>query len=207
MNLGLDIARQTLNTYLQRVLPYCAKINPNWISLSLIPLGLLGAWIYTLAANMTILYFAGALIIFLRLALGSLDGMVAQKFAKVTSRGSLLGQLSNEFFDIAILTAIAYSAGENMDLGIWALAMGWASSYLGLFGMRIGKPFIKTGPVGQFERLLALFCFSILSMFFEAHLWIELFLWWCIFGGLLTSVLRIQQYLGDTSEPIKPPKS
>lgn len=196
MNIGLYNYKEWARGYLTGFLPYFEKIHPNWISAAIIPLGLLTAWVYALGNNEdSFFYLLGIFLLALRLLLGMLDGMVAEKYEKSSPLGNLINKLSPEFADMSLMIALALTAGNNSDLAIWAVGIGWATSVLSLSGLMIGKEVQSQGPVGQTDRLLALALFSLPAAFFSSELFMGLFYWWCIFGGMVTCALRLSKLI------------
>lgn len=200
MDIGIYQFKNHFREYLVKLLPFAKDIDPNWITLSVVPLGLLTAWIYACAAEHTWLYFIGFLFLLLRMVVTTVDGMAAEHYGKTSTTGTLLNRICPEFADISLLAALALSAGENSDIAIWACAIGWASSYLGLIGMAVGRSIVSIGPVGQTDRVLALIVASIISLLMGPETGMQLFFWWCIFGGFVTCALRLQKILQVQTE-------
>jgi phosphatidylglycerophosphate synthase len=198
MDIGVYQFKPQFREYLTKFLPFLKNVEPNWITLCLIPLGLLTAWTYSLAGENHWLYPLGALLLALRVVLSTLDGMTAEYYGKTSPTGTLLNRLCPEFADISLMMGLIMGSGENFDISIWACAIAWATSYLGLAGLAVGKSIVSLGPVGQTDRVLALIIACALSIFMGS-LAIELFFWWCIFGGLVTCGFRLQRIIQDPS--------
>lgn len=202
MDVGLYQFKHQFRSYLEKALPYLKNIEPNWITLSLLPLGLLTAWVYCAASESTALYFVGILLLLARLIISTLDGMTAEHYGKTSPTGTLLNRLCPEFADICLMMALIMSAEENTDLAIWATAIAWASSYLGIIGLAIGRPILSLGPVGQTDRLIALCLASFVCLFIAPDFGLQLFFWWCIFGGLVTCGLRLQRLIQSPNDTL-----
>lgn len=97
------------------------------------------------------------------------------------------------------LVAIAVTKPEWFLLGVFSMGMAWLTSFAGLIGTLVKKPIQSVGPVGQTDRLAAYMAFSFLHYFSLTMNWqidfIEMFLWWCIIGGLLTISFRLWRNL------------
>jgi phosphatidylglycerophosphate synthase len=200
MDIGLYQFKHKFRSYLEKFLPHLERVDPNWITLLLLPIALLTAWTYRCAAESHSLYLVGILLIGLRMVVSTLDGMCAEHYGKTTPLGTLLNRLCPEFADISLMLGLILSAGDNMDLAIWAMAIGWASAYLGIIGLAIGRPILSLGPVGQTDRLVALVIASLLAFVMGPEIGLQLFFWWCIFGGLVTCALRLQRLIQNPND-------
>lgn len=202
MDIGSHHLKHILKGYLERCLPYLNRVEPNWITLLMLPIGLLTAWNYHCASESHWLYIVGILLLALRLVVGTLDGMCAERYGKTSPLGTLLNRVCPEFADISLMIGLILSAGENMDLAIWATAIGWATSYLGIIGLAVGRPILNLGPVGQTDRLIALAVASVLCLLMGVDVGLQLFFWWCIFGGLVTCALRLQRLIQSPNDTL-----
>ena len=90
MEIGLYNAKYPFRKLLGFLLSYCKHINPNTISLTLLPIGLITALCYYYADYCPALYLLAILLIFIRMIIGTLDRMVAENFNKQTSNGTIL---------------------------------------------------------------------------------------------------------------------
>lgn len=195
MDIGLYNLKYPFRKMIGFLLPLCTNINPNWVSWSLIPIGLLTAVIYFFAPRAEILYIVGALMILLRMVVGTLDGLIAVKFEKSTVNGEIINRIAPEICDIFLMIALSYSAPAYIHMGIPAIGLCWAVTFFGLIGIVAGRKIQSVGPVGQTDRIAALAAFSVLQYLSCTYHWgfdfIYLFMWWVIAGSLLTLGLRI----------------
>jgi CDP-diacylglycerol--glycerol-3-phosphate 3-phosphatidyltransferase len=203
MDLGLYNLKHGVRRLIRGVLPVFANVEPNAISWSLLPVGAATAAVYWLGAQgRPWLYLAGAALIFLRMFLGTLDGLVAVHYGKGTPRGEIVNRLAPELCDVMLVTALALARPEWLLPGVGALAMAWLTTFSGLVGATAGAPTQSVGPVGQTDRLAALQLSSFAAFAAETFgygvdfLWV--FLWWTIAGGILTVVLRLHRTLRAT---------
>jgi len=200
MEIGLYQLKYRFRKLLDFLLPYCKNIDPNTISIFLLPLGLLTALIYNMAPTHPKLYLVGIICIFLRMIVGTLDGLVAETFHKQTSNGTILNRLTPEAADLMLMLAIIMGEPQHLRLGLWALLLCWATSFLGLLGLAGGKRIQRVGPVGQTDRIVALMVFSLLQYWGPLNIpFMTLFLWWVVLGGIVTVALRTQRIL---TEPV-----
>jgi len=204
MDIGLYQLKYPVRKMISGVLPFVRNVNPNTISWCLLPIGLVTAIVYYQAAQeRSGLYLVGICLIFVRMFLGTLDGLVAMQYGKQTPAGDMVNRIAPELCDVMYLMALAVARPEWTWLGIWALAMGWLTSFAGMLGAIIGKPTQSVGPVGQTDRLAALQLFSLLAFLAARFGWsvdvIRLFLLWAVGGGVLTVLLRLRRHFRTLS--------
>lgn len=201
MEIGLYNAKYPFRKLFNFLLPRFKNTDPNWISVALIPVGLLTALIYYLGNSNRFLLVLGILFIFLRMIIGTLDGMVAEHFNKQTSVGTILNRLAPEMADILLILGIIFSNVHYYTLGYFVLAVCWGISYCGLIGLVGNKSIQSVGPVGQTDKVVALIVFSVLQILSITWNWnidfIHWFLWWVFLGGIMTIVIRCYRVLRD----------
>lgn len=200
-DLGLYNAKYALRRRIQGVLPAFRRVDPNAISWSLLPVGAATAAAIWLAAREgpAWLWLAVVGLVFLRMVLGTLDGLVAVEFGKGTARGELVNRIAPELCDVMYLLAFAFARPEWTPWAIGALALAWLTTFAGLLGAVVGKPTQSVGPVGQTDRLAALQVFAFLAFLGATLAWpydfLLGFLVWTIVGGTITVALRLSRHL------------
>lgn len=196
MDIGLYNLKYPFRKMIDGVLPLVKNVNPNTVSWLLIPVGIGIAYSYYIGANGAHwLYLVAIGLTFLRMFLGTLDGLMAEHFEKGSPAGEIINRLTPEICDVLYIAAITLAKPEWFLLGVGVLSIAWLTTFAGLVGLAINKPIQSVGPVGQTDRLAALLIFTLLAFFSEASGWgidfIKIFLYWAIFGGLLTILLRL----------------
>ena len=194
MDLGLYQMKHPFARLINGLLVPCRRVDPNVLSLSIIPLGLIIAGDYLLAPGHPALYLLGIALIFVRLIVATLDGMVAVKYDKGTPAGEVINRVAPELADLMLMGALVSSRPDYAPLAVPVLLVAWGTSFFGLIGLVAKRPIQSVGPVGQTDRLAALMLCSLLQAIGGAAGWsadfIGLFLVWTIAGGTLTMVLR-----------------
>jgi CDP-diacylglycerol--glycerol-3-phosphate 3-phosphatidyltransferase len=206
VDIGLYNLKYPVRAGLRGILPAFRSVDPNAISLALLPVGIAMAACYYLGAQgRPWLYLVGIVLAFARMFLGTLDGLVAVHFNKSTPRGELVNRITPELSDVLYLVALALARPEWHVAGACALAVAWLTTFSGLLGATIGKPTQSVGPVGQTDRVAALQLFSLLAFLSDRGGWgidfLRIFLWWVVAGGLLTVALRLRRNLRASVEP------
>lgn len=200
MDLGLYNLKYPVRKMISGVLPQLADTDPNHISYTMLPVGLLIAACYWVGARIQPwLYLLAILLVFLRMFLGTLDGLVATHYGKGSKRGEIVNRLAPELCDAFTMIALALARPEWAVPGVLALATSWLITFAGLVGPTAGLPTQSVGPAGQTDRLAALQLASLLAFLAETRHWevdvFALYLWWVVVGGILTIALRLQRNL------------
>jgi phosphatidylglycerophosphate synthase len=195
MDIGLYNLKYPFRKMISFLLPLFTHINPNLVSWSLVPIGLITAGIYFFAPGSAALYIIGTLLILLRMIVGTLDGLIAIEFKKSTPNGEIINRIAPEVCDIFLMIALCFSSSSYLSIGIPAMGMCWAVTFFGLIGSVVGRKTQSVGPVGQTDRIAALAAFSMLQYLSSTYQWgfdfINLFFWWVIAGSFITIGLRI----------------
>ncbi len=200
MDLGLYNLKYPFRRMISWALPLCRNVSPNAISWALLPVGLATAGAYYWGAQgHTWLYLVGMGLIFLRMFMGTLDGLVAVHFDKASPKGELVNRITPELCDVMVMAALALARPEWALAGVAALAMAWLTSFAGLLGAVVGLKGQSVGPVGQTDRLVALQAMSLAAFLGAQFDWgvdfLLIFLWWCAGGGVLTVFLRLWRHV------------
>lgn len=193
MDFGLYELKYKLREHLRILLPFLRNIDPNVVSWSLLPLGAITALLYAKAPQHPVFYLYGLFFILARLAVGTLDGMLAQELGKETHKGAIINRLCPELCDLLLLAALALSFPEKTSITIPALIIAHATSFLGLLGLVGRKPIQSVGPVGQTDRIVALAAISPVAALYPPAL--LLFFYWIIIGGTITCAIRLKRIL------------
>jgi CDP-diacylglycerol--glycerol-3-phosphate 3-phosphatidyltransferase len=194
MDIGLYQLKTPFAKLIRALIPLCRNIDPNHISWAIVPLGIVVAACYYLAPAYPYLYLAGPVLIFCRMVVATLDGLVAIEYGKSTPMGEMVNRIAPEIADIMMMGAILLSRPEYGSLAVPVLLVAWATSFFCLIGLVAKRPIQSVGPCGQTDRLAALMVFSLLQFTSWAGGWgIDFmlgFLGWTIAGGTLTIILR-----------------
>lgn len=194
MDIGVYNLKYPFRRLIGFLLPLFKSIDPNHVSYSLIPLGLITSGVYFLAPNTPSLYLLGVSLILARMVLGTMDGLMAVKFNKETPDGEMINRIAPEVADVFLMLGLVFSAPQYLGLGAVAIACCWAVTFFGLVGIVAGRKIQSVGPVGQTDRVVALIFFSVLQYFSMTNGWgldyIYYFLLWVIVGSLPTIGLR-----------------
>ncbi len=206
MDIGLYQVKYPFRKLIRFLLPLFKHSNPNWISLALLPVGLLMAWCYwqALAQHQNAYLLYAILLGFLRMVVATLDGLVAVTYSKSTTVGDILNRITPELCDLLLYPTILLALQRFDGLALGVLTISWAICFFGMQGAASGCPVQSVGPCGQTDRLAALLAFSGLQ-FLSLHFgwavdFMTYFFLWILVGGSLTVVLRLQRTLKAARE-------
>lgn len=205
MDLGLYNLKYPARRLIAGLLPRFAHTDPNHISIAMLPVGAAIAACYAWGAHgQPALFGLAVLLLFVRMFLGTLDGLVATHYQRSSRAGELVNRLAPELCDAMYLTALALARPEWLVPGVFALAAAWLTTFAGLVGATAGLPTQSVGPAGQTDRLAALQVASLLAWIASARGWavdpLRVFLWWVAIGGSLTVLLRLARHLRAARE-------
>jgi phosphatidylglycerophosphate synthase len=196
MDIGVYNLKYPVRRLLAVILPAFGNVDPNVLSWSMLPVGLLIALAYHFGAQgRSILYLVGALLIAVRMFLGTMDGLVATRYGKATPSGIMVNRLSPELCDVMYMLALVLARPEWRVPGVMALAACWMIGFAGFLGATASLPYQSVGPAGQADRLVVLQAISVLAYLGARRGWTAdfpaLFLWWVAIGGAITVWLRL----------------
>lgn len=199
MDIGLYNLKYPFRRMISGVLPRLERTDPNTISWAMLPVGAAIAACYWAGAHgRPWLYLVAIALIFVRMFLGTLDGLVATSFGRSTKRGEIVNRLAPELCDAAYLLALALARPEWLLPGALALTGAWLVTFAGLVGATTGLPTQSVGPAGQTDRLALLQALSLLAYLSSRLGWrldfLGGFLWWVAIGGAITVVLRLHRH-------------
>nr|WP_019215952.1 CDP-alcohol phosphatidyltransferase family protein [Legionella tunisiensis] len=107
------------------------------------------------------------IVLFLRMALNAIDGLLAKEHDQKTPLGAILNELTDMAADAALYLPFALYPGISNLLIIAIVILALLSEATGLSGLLVGASRRYDGPMGKSDRA---FIFSLLAI------WLALFL-------------------------------
>lgn len=126
-------------------------------------------------------------LLFLRLALNALDGMLAQQTGKARAAGEILNEVSDRLADVAIFLGLTLSPAVDKVWGLLAIISILMVSYVGILGKAVAGERIYIGVLGKADRMIYLMVACLIYAL--APNWI--FMGYSIFGVLLLAFLPL----------------
>lgn len=157
----LSAQKPTIEKYLNPIVAYLAKSNPNTLTL-------LGS-IPSLLFFVFLMYhwYLWALIAFVGNGFDMLDGMVARKYHKVTAFGGFLDSTMDRVADFLIITAFAFGGIVRWEIVAPLLLFAYLTSYVRSRGELANRQVsFAMGLIERPERLVLIFVALLLYMIF-----------------------------------------
>lgn len=136
------------------------------------------AAILSVATGLAVAGFAGhkaifllmPLVMFIRMALNAIDGMLAREHGQASRLGMYLNELCDVISDLALILAFL-AAPAFAPWGVVAFAIAAVvAEFAGVLGVAAGTGRNYAGPFGKSDRALAL---GILGVLIASGLWVE----------------------------------
>jgi CDP-diacylglycerol--glycerol-3-phosphate 3-phosphatidyltransferase len=183
--------------------PLCASLARAGVTANQVTLGAaaisiaLGIAIWATHGTPWVLWLV-PLMLFVRMALNAIDGMLAREFAQKSALGAVLNELGDVVSDTALYLPFATISGVNAMLVGLVVAIAIVTEMAGVVAVQIGASRRYDGPLGKSDR--AVF-FGVLAVALGAGLrpglWTEIVLILACLLGLLTIFNRARSALRE----------
>jgi CDP-diacylglycerol--glycerol-3-phosphate 3-phosphatidyltransferase len=176
--------------------PLCAAMARGGITANQVTIG---ALLLSIAGGAAILASAAAAwslmllpgLLFARMALNAIDGMLAREFGQKSRLGAVLNEMGDVVSDTALYLPFAVIPGVNPLLVAAAVALGVMTEMAGVVAVQIGGLRRYDGPFGKSDRAVFFGALGLLlGLGVEPGLWTNALLGLAAFAGLLTIVNR-----------------
>jgi CDP-diacylglycerol---glycerol-3-phosphate 3-phosphatidyltransferase len=175
-----------------------AGVTANGVTLSALALSIAtGLWL-ALAPESRAPYFAFPALLFVRMALNAIDGMLAREFGQKSRLGAFLNELGDVLSDAALYLALGFIAGVYQPLAALFVALAISTELTGLVAQGHGMSRRYDGPMGKSDRAFAIGAFMLFAGIWPAVLvWTNLLLGILSFLCVATIVNRIRKALRE----------
>ncbi len=129
-----------------------AGVTANQVTLAALALSLLTAAGLAAWPASRIMLLLVPLVLFLRMALNAIDGMLAREYDMKTPLGAVLNELGDVISDAALYGAFALVPGLSPLLVVLAVLLALISEMTGVIGVQIGASRRYDGPMGKSDR-------------------------------------------------------
>lgn len=93
-------------------------------------------------------------ILFIRMALNALDGMMAREYQQQSRLGAVLNETGDVISDAALYLPLALLPGSYGALVVLMVLAAVLSEFCGILAQTLGKPRGYSGPMGKSDRAL-----------------------------------------------------
>lgn len=138
------------------------------------------------------------LVLFVRMALNAIDGMLAREHNMKSSLGAILNELGDVLSDAALYLPLALITGVNASLLVLCVLMAIISEMAGVVAIQIGAQRRYDGPMGKSDRALVFGAIGLLlGLGFQPQPWIDIALVIMLILLAITVVNRARQALKE----------
>ncbi len=95
-------------------------------------------------------------LLFLRLALNALDGLLAQQTGKARVAGEVLNEMTDRVADVAIFLGLTMCPLTDKFIGFVSIICIVMVSYTGILGKAVGAERVYSGVLGKADRMIYL---------------------------------------------------
>ncbi|MFW5426618.1 MAG: CDP-alcohol phosphatidyltransferase family protein [Methylophagaceae bacterium] len=100
-------------------------------------------------------------VLFVRMALNAIDGMLAREHDMKSSLGAILNELGDVLSDVALYLPLALVAGVNASWLVLVVILSVVSEMAGVVAIQIGAERRYDGPMGKSDRA---FLFGVIAL-------------------------------------------
>jgi len=127
-------------------------------------------------------------VLFVRMALNAMDGMLAREHNKKSALGAILNELGDVIADVGLYLPLAVVPGFEPWLVVGAVILSILTEMTGVIGVQIGASRRYDGPLGKSDRA---FLFGSMGLLLGLRVPIDRAIPYLLFAMILLSVLTI----------------
>ncbi len=128
-----------------------AGVTANQVTLAALALSFLSGGIILYFAIPHVLLILPA-VLFLRMALNAIDGMLAREHNQKTSLGAILNEVGDDFSDAALYLPLATIRPFDPSLMVLIVLLAVITEMTGVLGIQVGASRRYDGPMGKSDR-------------------------------------------------------
>lgn len=155
--------KPAFQSLLRPLVAFLARIGvtANQITVGAVLLSIaMGAWL-ALAPGSRAALLAVPMVLFVRMALNAIDGMLAREHGMKSALGAILNELGDVVSDTALYAPFALIAGIEATLVIACVVLALLTEMTGVVALQIGASRRYDGPLGKSDRA---FAFGLLAL-------------------------------------------
>lgn len=137
--------------------PLCVRlaawgVTANQVTLAALALSVLSGALMWRGLEVRGLYLLGPVVLFVRMALNALDGMLAREHGQKSALGGMLNELSDVISDAALYLPLAAWGGRTAWLTVAVIFAATLTEFAGVAAVPIGASRRYDGPLGKSDR-------------------------------------------------------
>ena len=173
-------------------------VTANQVTIAALLLSVIvGVLLVLFPQSVTVLWL-GPVVLFVRMALNAIDGMLAREHDQKSALGGLLNEVGDVVSDVALYLPFAWLNGMPETLVIIVIAVMLITEVAGLATIQVGASRRYDGPMGKSDRAAVFGLIAILlALNISVSAWVDYF-WMAIIVLLcLTVVNRMKLGLAE----------
>jgi len=131
-----------------------AGVSANQVTLLALALSIATGMAIWAAPQQPLLLLLLPIVLFVRMALNAIDGLLAREHAMKTDLGALLNELGDVFSDAVLYLPLAAIPGIAAPLIVGVVILAIVSEMTGVLALAIGAGRRYDGPMGKSDRAL-----------------------------------------------------
>lgn len=152
--MALYAVKPAFRRCLESLIPFLRPVHPDVLTWGALVCSVVGGILFSFAVARRWLFLVIPVLLFLRIALNALDGLLAQATGKARPAGEVLNEATDRLSDAALILGVAYSPLSSPAWGLPALAAVLFSSYAGVLGKVVGVGRQYGGILDKADRML-----------------------------------------------------
>ena len=203
MSFSIYQLKPRFQQFLQPLLAGLARrhVTPNQVTL----LALLLSFVYGIALAWhpqdTRLWLGLPVLMFVRMALNAIDGMLANFTNQKTALGAILNEVCDQVSDAALVLPFALVAGIQPALLVAVAMLALLAEFTGVTALLAGANRRFDGPMGKSDRAFAFSLLALLVALDVAAIWLNALLVLVLLLLLWTIFNRIRRALQHRASP------
>jgi CDP-diacylglycerol--glycerol-3-phosphate 3-phosphatidyltransferase len=173
-------------------------ITANQVTMTAMILSAIVGGLISIYSEQKVWFFLVPILLFVRMALNAIDGMLAREHKMQSPLGTISNELGDVISDAVLYLPFALLAGVSGELIVGIVVLAMISEMAGVLGLVIGASRRYDGPMGKSDRA---FVFGLLAILIGMEIpitpWINAVLWLIIALILLNIVQRVRKALQE----------
>jgi CDP-diacylglycerol--glycerol-3-phosphate 3-phosphatidyltransferase len=199
--MGVYSVKPRFQAILKPVASYLAEqeVHPTWINLAAVISSVFAGFLL-FDATTTVWSLLIPLLVFIRIALNALDGMVARaNKVNEQARGEFLNEFFDRVSDTAIFLGLTFNPATSILLGVATITVLLLTSYVSIVSKAAGGSRRYEGVMGKADRMLVIGFLGCLTPWFGVSTFGDGALSVVLAGLTLTISQRITATWGELS--------
>jgi len=144
------------------------------------------------------LWLSLPVVLFVRMALNVIDGMLARQYNQQSALGGLLNEAGDLVSDAALYLAFAILPGVHAWLVVTVVLLAWLTEFVGVCAVTVGASRRYDGPMGKGDRALVFgVCGLVIGLGWFAASWLNVVLMIVALLSLATVLNRARALLRE----------